>query len=377
MKQHIIPLYNPTDKVVVKSEGCYQYDSDGKEYIDFESGVWCVNLGHSHKKIVEAITTHAQHSIHHGYKFRNTYSEELSLKLQQLIGYESGASVFLSSGSEAVSLAITIAQRITGKKKILRISNSYLSAYGIGQLSPDNEFVVNLEFNNLESLNKIKFNDISAFVLEIGGASVEMVQFPNYDFLQQAVEKAKKHECIIISDEVTTGIGRMGKWFGFQHYDILPDMVVTGKALGNGYPISAVTMSNELLKAFNKNPFIYAQSHQNDPLGCAIGLEVIKTIEQENIIEHCCKMSNYFNHSLISLQKEYPQYIKEIRINGLMIAIEFNALLDGNKVFEKLFENGFILSYKLNALRLLPPLVITEKEIDLFITNLNNILKNN
>ena len=172
MKNSITPLYSSSNILLEKSSGCYQYDVDGKEYIDFESGVWCANLGHSHEKIVNVIERQSRRSIHHGYRFRNPLSEELSIKLQLLIGFENGSSVFLSSGSEAVNLSISIAQQLTGRKRILKISNSYLSAYGFGQIRPDNEYIENVKLNDLESLSKIDFSKISSFVMETDGSSV-------------------------------------------------------------------------------------------------------------------------------------------------------------------------------------------------------------
>jgi len=126
MKNEIIPFYYPSDKVIVKSKDCYQYDSDGKEYIDFGSGVWCTNLGHCNDRIAKVVEKQAKESIHHGYRFRNRFSEELSKELQRLIGFKNGTSVFLSSGSEAVNLALTLSRNLTGRNKVLKINNSYL-----------------------------------------------------------------------------------------------------------------------------------------------------------------------------------------------------------------------------------------------------------
>ncbi len=135
MNSALIPLYHSNEKILKKSNDCQLLDADGKTYIDFESGVWCCNIGHNNKQLLKRINNQIKLTIHHGYHFRNEFAEALSLKLQQLIGFENGASVFLSSGSEAVNLSITIAKHITGKKKILKTDNSYLSAYGYGQIT--------------------------------------------------------------------------------------------------------------------------------------------------------------------------------------------------------------------------------------------------
>lgn len=376
MRNAVIPFYGASNKLIVKSKDCYQYDSEGKKYIDFESGVWCANIGHSNDRLVRVIQNQLEESVHHGYKFRNHYSEQLSKELQRLIGFENGSSVFLSSGSEAVNLAITLSQHLTGRKKILKIDNSFLSSYGFGQISTENNHLVNVKFNDLSAIDNIDFSTISAFVMETGGASLEMVKFPDSLFIKQLTEISKKNNCLIIAEEVTTGMGRTGKWFGFQHYDIVPDIVVIGKGLGNGYPVSAVTINEAISEQFEQNPFRYAQSHQNDPLGCAIGLEVIKIIEEEDMISRCNSTGSYFLEKLEKLGERHYDKVKEIRYRGLMIALQFRDDFDGELVSNLLFENGFIIGFKLNTLRFLPPLTITTNDIDSMIDTLDELLRN-
>ena len=376
MKNEIIPFYYPSDKVIVKSKDCYQYDSEGKEYIDFESGVWCTNLGHCNDRIANVVEKQAKESIHHGYRFRNRFSEELSKELQRLIGFENGSSVFLSSGSEAVNLAITLSRNLTGRNKVLKINNSYLSAYGFGQISKENENLVNVEFNDLNSIKNVDFNEISALVLETGGASVGMVRFPDFEFITQLIDSVKKNNCLVIAEEVTTGIGRLGKWFGFQHYDVVPDIVVTGKALGNGFPVSAVTISSDVAGKFKQSPFVYAQSHQNDPFGCAIGLEVIKIIEETDLIATSNAVGIYFKEQLELVLNNHKDKVKEVRARGLMLALEFKDDFDGKKISDSLFETGNVIGFELNTLRFLPPLTIKTSDIDKMIDKLNCLLMN-
>ena len=374
MKNEIIPFYDPSDQVIVKSKDCYQYNSEGKEYIDFESGVWCTNLGHCNERIANVVERQAKESIHHGYRFRNQHSEDLSKELQRLIGFQNGSSVFLSSGSEAVNLAITLSRNLTGRNKVLKINNSFISAYGFGQISTENENLVNVEFNDLNSIKNVDFNEISALVLETGGASVEMVRFPDYVFITQLIDRVQKNNCMIIAEEVTTGMGRLGKWFGFQYYDIMPDIVVTGKGLGNGFPISAVTISPDIKEKFKQSPFMYAQSHQNDPFGCAIGLEVIKIIEETDLITRSNIVGFYFKEQLLQVLDNHQDKVKEVRARGLMLAFEFKEGFNGKKISDSLFEKGFVIGFKLNTLRFLPPLTIKTSDIDKMIGKLHSLL---
>lgn len=375
MKKDIIPFYLPGDKVITKSKNCYLYDSEGKRYLDFESGVWCANLGHGNRFINKKIKRQLRQIIHHGYHFRNRFAEELSLKLQELIGFEGGASVFLSSGSEAVNLSISLARHFSGKEKIAKIDNSYLSAFGYGQISVDNDCLVNLRYNDLDALGSTDFSNISALVLELGGASVEMVRFPDREFVSELIDICKKNQCLIIAEEVTTGMGRLGTWFGFQQYDFVPDMVVAGKALGNGIPISSVTVNADLARTFEQNPFRYAQSHQNDPFGCSVALEVIRVIESDNLLEKSVTTGNYFKQQLKQLQQRYPDKIKDIRARGLMLALEFEESLSGEIISKQLFESGFVAGFKMNTLRFLPPLTIKPRDIDYLVRILDKLLK--
>lgn len=377
MKDKIIPLYISSDKLIVKSNDCYLYDSEGKKYIDFESGVWCANIGHSNERINLLIKEQVNLSVHHGYRFRNHYSEELSTELQRLIGFTNGSSVFLSSGSEAVNLSISLSRYLSGRKKILKIDNSYLSAYGFGQISPENDCLVNIKYNDIASIPAIDFQSIAALVIETGGASVEMVRFPDADFIHQLTEVARKNNSYIIAEEVTTGMGRLGKWFGFQHYNFIPDMVVTGKALGNGFPVSAVTVNSLITDKLRQNPFRYAQSHQNDSFGCAIGLEVIKTIEKNNLLEQATKTGAYFKYLLDKIKIQHTDKVKDVRARGLMLALEFKSDYNGEAISNLLFDNGFVVGFKLNTLRFMPPLTIKTVDIEKLIDALDSLLNNN
>ena len=373
-KSNIISLYPSAGKMLERSEGCYLFDMSGRQFVDFESGVWCVNLGHSNGRIVKVIERQSKKSIHHGYKFRNHDSETLAKQLNNIIGYENGDSVFLSSGSEAVNLAITIAMHITGRKKILKIDNTYLSAFGYGQISPENDRLATVRFDDLNSVDNIAFDDIAAFVVETGGASIDVVKFPDNAFVEKLIDLSQKSGVLIIAEEVTTGMGRTGRWFGFQHYGFSPDMVVTGKALGNGYPVSAVTISEKIAALLDNNPFRYAQSHQNDPLGCAVGLEVIKAIKEDGLIERSSAIGVYFKEQLDGLKYRHPSKIEEVRGRGVMLALEFSEQVDGEAINNGLFEAGFVVGFKLNTLRFLPPLIIGIKDIDKLIGEIDKQL---
>ena len=370
----IMPFYNTTDKVLVKSKDCYLYDKDGRKYLDLEAGVWCANIGHNNDQLAEKVNSLVRESVHQGYLFRNEYAERLSQKLQKLVGFENGSSVFLCSGSEAVNLSITLARHLTGRKKVLKIDNSYLSSFGFGQISGENEALVAVRYNDMQAIDDIDFGEISAFVVETGGASIEAVRFPGNEFINRLISESAKNGCLVIAEEVTTGMGRTGKWFGFQNYDFIPDMLVTGKALGNGFPISGLTVNADIAARFLNNPFHYSQSHQNDPFGCAVALEVINFIEENNLLERVNRVGDYFKNQLEGIKQKYPDKVKDIRARGLMLALELEDTVDGESINAKYFEAGFVNRFKLNTFRFLPPLTIKESDIDEVVKCLDNLL---
>lgn len=372
MHNPIIPLYKQIDTLIVSAKDCYLYDSDNKQYIDFESGDWSANLGHSNERVNLRIKQQVDQLIHDGLRFRNNESEQLSLKLLEKLEFTGGQCSFLNSGSEAVNLGITIAKNLTGRKKVLKMDCSYLSAFGHGQISDNNADLISIPFNNVDAIAEIDFKEIAVFVFEPGNSS-SLIKYPNPDFISKIASEIKKHGGLLMANEVTTGFGRTGEWFGFQHYDYHPDIVSVGKALGNGYPISGVAVSPLIVKLFKKSPFRYAQSHQNDALGCAVGFEVIKQFDELKIIERSVQIGQYFNENLLNLKAGYPDKIKEIRARGLMIALEFDPCISAEKVYLELIYNGILVGQKENILRFMPPLIIDKSHIDILVNSIEKI----
>lgn len=375
MKNNLIPFYNQKNLFIERAEDVYLIDEQGKKYIDFESGDWAANLGHNNKSVVEVIKNQAEKVIHDGLLFRNRLSETLSHNLLSKLELENGKSTFLNSGSEAVNLGITIARNLTKRSKVLKLDCSYLSAFGFGRNSADNTDLVNIPMDNYESLDQIDFSKIAVFVLEAGN-SYGLIKFPSYPFIAKMVEKIKNNNGLLMANEVTVGFGRTGKWFGFQHYDYKPDIVSVGKALGNGYPISGVCISGETAKDFDLNYFRYAQSHQNDPLGCAVGIEVIHQIDELDLVQKSKEKGEYFKSGLIGLQKAFPNQIKEIRGRGLMVGMELSSAAECEKLADRLMDEKMIVGYKQNVIRFMPPLTIPTKVIDQLIDLLGMMMKN-
>lgn len=373
MDNTIIPLYKQIDKYIVKSKGCYLYDSDDKQYVDFESGDWAANLGHSDDRISRVISKQAETSIHDGLRFRNHASEELSRRLLEKLSMPGGQSAFLNSGSEAVNLGIAVAKAVTGRSKVLKMDCSYLSAFGHGQISATNAGLVNIAMDDYNAIATIDFSDIAAFVFEPGNAS-SLIKYPANDFIKAICEATRQHGGLLMANEVTAGFGRTGKWFGHQYYDFVPDIVAIGKGLGNGYPVSGVSMNAEVAHLFDKSPFRYAQSHQNDPLGCAVGIEVMNIMDNDNLIQRSFETGEYFYNQLLTLQMRHANVVKDIRARGLMIGIELTASNEAESIYHQLMERGFLVGCRLNVIRFMPPLIIEKETIDSLITAMDEIL---
>ena len=195
--------------------------------------------------------------------------------------------------------------------------------------------------------------------------------------VKEIFNRIKHNNGLLVVNEVTTGIGRTGQWFGFQHYDIQPDIVAMGKGLGNGYPVSSVAVKQEIVDKLENSGFIYAQSHQNDPLGCIIAKEVITTIHEEDLINRGQAVGEYFLEKLKTLIKKHD-ILKEVRGRGLLLALEFHIHkhITATLVYQQLLQNGFLVGcYQAgNILRFGPALTINHKDINQLIESMNSIL---
>jgi len=265
---------------IIRADNCILYDSKGNDYLDMESGVWCTSIGHSNTRMVNALSRQASEIMHSGYCYISPVVDKASEKILDITGLKNGKALFLTSGSEAVDLAIRIGKHLTGRKLMLTMNDSFLSSFGYFD-SKDNW--VFLDWLNNESLSKCPFEEIAAFVFEPGSSS-GLVRFPPPELITQIANNIRSHNGLIICNEVTTGMGRTGRWFGYNHYDIVPDIVAIGKGLGNGYPVSAVACSEKTAESINHETFHYFQSHQNDPLGACVANEVIHIIDSEGLI---------------------------------------------------------------------------------------------
>lgn len=383
--------YEVLTKEIIRGHGSYVYDNKGNLYVDFEGGVWCTSLGHNHYRVNRAIMAQLGKISHVGYRYSNDVVEETAKKVLATLDMPEGKCVFLSSGSEAVELGVQMARSICKKPLLLTFSNAYLSAYGsAGSKSEEEWFLFDWsQCNGCLNIDKcdadchliksIPFDLIGGFVFEPGNTS-GLIKLPPKQLVRNLEDLIRQNNGIIVVDEITTGIGRTGKWYGYMHYGMDPDIVAIGKGIGNGYPVSVAAMKLEIAEALEKNGFHYAQSHQNDPLGCAVVKEVIDVIQEDDLIAASREKGEWFLKELLQLASKH-EAIKEVRGRGLMLGIEFRESIEKDRIRtlnKELFQRGFIVGYKAtaNLFRFYPALNIKKEDIRSMLENLEELIIN-
>jgi len=369
---------------IIDSENCFLFDSNGSRYIDLESGVWCTSVGHNNKRINNIITTQINKIMHTGFCYCHPQIEITSGKVLDITGIGNGKCEFLCSGSEAVEYGMRIARNVTDKPLALTFTDSYFGAYGDAAIKNENRWHIfnrlNCGCNNTQGctgecdgFKKIPFNEIGIFLFE-PGSSLGMVRFATNELMEKIVSQIRENNGKVMVNEITTGIGRTGKWFGYQHYKIVPDIVAIGKGLGNGYPVSITAISASVAKKLENTGFLYSQSHQNDPLGAVVANEVIDIISDEKLIEKSCELGFWFINQLRQLDPQ-NRLIKEVRGRGLMIALELHK--NAQQIYKNLLHKGIIVAKRANAevLRIDPALTVEKETLELFISEIRGLIE--
>jgi acetylornithine aminotransferase len=366
---------------IIKSEGLYLYDEQGKGYMDLESGVWCTSLGHNNPNINKIIKNQIDSLMHAGFCYSNEILEKAAKSILEIAGLNNGKSVFLCSGSEAIEISRQMAKYLTEKKVSLTLHDSYLGAYSSITDRSRDWYLLNWEQCNTcpdkgkcdlscEVLQKIP-KEVSEFIFEPGSSS-GFVRFPPKSLINNIVKIVRDNGGKIIANEVTTGIGRTGKWFGYQHYDINPDFIAVGKGVGNGYPVSIALINESTTKQLELKPFHYSQSHQNDPLGASIVDAVIQYIDENSLISKAENNGLLLHKHLESLVDN--KIVLEVRGRGLMYAVGIKNEKITNSIYNDLIKKGYIVGNRGASFRIDPPLTITKTEIDGFIEALRESL---
>jgi acetylornithine/N-succinyldiaminopimelate aminotransferase len=363
---------NPIGLEILKAEGSYIYDKNNKKYLDFVAGVSASNLGHKNKKIKEAVIDQIEKYWH--VMVYGEFIQEPTVKLCELISENlpnSLSNTYLTnSGTEAVEAAMKLAKRVTGRSQFVAAKNGYhgntqgaMSVMGFEErkrayrpLIPDINFV---EFNNESNISIIN-NKTAAVILETiqGGAGFIL---PKKNYLKKIKNQCDKVGALLILDEIQPGIGRTGKLFAFEHYGIIPDILVYGKGLGGGFPIGALSSSYENMSLFKENPVLgHITTFGGHPVISAAAYANLKETLDSGLMSLVSKKEKLFRKYL------KHELIQEVRGKGLMLALILKEKKITSKLVTKSLEKGLILFYLLfetKAVRITPPLTVSDQEI--------------
>ncbi|MDG1711773.1 MAG: aspartate aminotransferase family protein [Flavobacteriaceae bacterium] len=363
---------NPLGIVVKKAKGSYITSESGKKYLDFVAGVSASSLGHCHPKVVSAIRKQSKKYLHvmvYG-EFAQEPAVNLSKELIDLLP-ENHQSIYLTnSGTEAIEGALKLAKRATGRSELIGALNSYHGSthgalsllgsehqkVGYRPLLPDTRFI---QFNSLADLENITTKTAAVLLETIQGGAGFIL--PENDYLKKVKERCDAVGALLILDEIQPGFGRTGHFFGFEHFNVKPDIIVMGKGMGGGLPVGAFTASGELMKMLEDKPKLgHITTFGGNPLIAASCLATLRVIRDSKLMQEIPEKEALFRFEL-----NHPK-IKSIRGKGLMLApILENAEL-ANQVVLKCIDRGLLLFWLLwekKALRISPPLTISKKEI--------------
>jgi acetylornithine/succinyldiaminopimelate/putrescine aminotransferase len=363
---------HPLAMKVSHAKGSYIYDTDNKAYLDFVAGVSACTLGHCHPKIVTAIKEQLDQYMH--VMVYGEYIQEPAVELAKLMAKNLPNSLektyLTNSGTEAIEGALKLAKRATGRSQIISAKNAYhgntmgsMSVMGYEErkrafrpLIPDVEFI---EFNNEDNLNKIT-KKTACVILETIQGGAGFIE-PKNHYLEKVRERCDKVGALLILDEIQPGMGRTGKLFGFEHYNCVPDILVTGKGLGGGMPIGAFTASSKLMDLLQDHPKLgHITTFGGHPVIAAAALATLKEVTKSDLMARTLVKEQLIREHLV-----HP-LILQIRGKGLMLAAITPSAEIANQLILGCQEEGLILFWLLfepKAIRITPPLTISNEEI--------------
>lgn len=382
--KYITNTYNRFPIAITKGKGCRVWDADGKEYLDFVAGLAVCNLGHCHPKVVKAIQEQAERLIH----ISNLYYIEPQAQLAELLCENSFAqkAFFCNSGAEANEAAIKLTRKYFKDKgenrfQIITMEQSFhgrtmatLAATGQKKFQqgfePLLEKFVYVPFDNVGAVAGAITSQTAAVMVEpIQGEGG--VNIPSDDYLKKLKALCKEKDLLLIFDEVQVGMGRTGKLFAYEHYDVTPDIMTLAKGLAGGVAIGAMLATDEVAKSFV--PGTHASTFGGNPLATAAGIAALKAVLEEGMLENCRKVGKYILEKLNKLKAKYP-FIKEVRGKGLIIGMELT--IPGVDIVKACMEKGVLINCTSDKiLRFIPPLVVTEKDVDEMLMILEEVLK--
>ncbi len=384
-EKYVAHTYARYPILLVKGKGTRVWDMEGKEYLDFVSGLAVCNLGHCHPKVVKALQDQAEKLIH----VSNFYYIEPQIQLASLLCKHSFADkvFFCNSGAEANEGAMKLARKYAKEKmegdryEIITMEHSFhgrtlatLTATaqekfhkGYSPLMPGFKYI---PFDDPGAVRNAIDSKTCAIMLEpIQGEGG--VKCPSEGYLRALREICDEKRILLIFDEVQVGMGRTGKLFAYEHEGVEPDMLTLAKSLAGGVPIGALLIKKEIAESFG--PGDHASTFGGNPLATAAGVAALTAILEEGMLENCEKVGGYFLSRLEEIEQRYP-FVQEVRGKGLILGMELK--MEGGSIVKEMMRRGFLINCTMgNVLRFLPPLIVTEEEVDQMIGALEEVFK--
>ena len=378
--------YNRRKISFKKGKGSFIYANNGKKYLDFVQGIAVNSLGHANAYLIKAVNKQSKKLWHVSNAFIIPEGERLAKRLTQKTFAD--LVMFQNSGAEATEAAIKVARRYfysigqPKKNRILCIKNSFhgrtlatIFASGSKKMTegfgPRVDGFDHFEFGNHKALKKAITNKTAAIMVEpvLGEGGIKVI--PDW-CLRELRKICNQKKILLILDEVQCGIGRSGKFFAFEHAKVKPDIVPIAKGIGGGFPIGAVLMTKKA--ASGMTPGTHGSTFGGNPLAMSVGNAVLDQIFKKGFLKNVQKISKYFHSELKKIQKQYSNIIKEVRGVGLLIGLQLHS--DQAKFIQKLMDNKLLtIRAGENVIRILPPLTVKKKEINLAIKIIRKVCK--
>tara|TARA_B100001758_G_C18370750_1_gene591225 strand:- start:525 stop:1688 length:1164 start_codon:yes stop_codon:yes gene_type:complete len=382
----VLKTYNRKKIAFKKGKGSYLYSTKGKKYLDFVQGIAVNSLGHSNKALIKAVNNQSKKLWHVSNAFVIPEQEKLAKRLTQKTFAD--YVLFQNSGAEATEAAIKIARKYfysigkPQKNRIICVNNSFhgrtlATIFASGNKKFTDGFYPKVEgfdhfnFGDHDALEKKITKRTAAIMIEtiLGEGGIKVVP----DFCLKHLRKlCNKKNILLILDEVQCGIGRTGKFFAFEHANIKPDIVPIAKGIGGGFPVGACLMTKKVAKCMSYGS--HGSTFGGNPLAMSVGNAVLDEIFKNGFLKKVEEISKYFLAELYKIQFEYPKIINEIRGKGLLLGIQLNVN-QANFIKKLMNNNMLVVKASENVVRLLPPLNVTKKDIDLAVTILKKVCK--
>jgi len=376
------------DFVMGRREGPYLWDIDGeKRLINLHSNGGVFNLGHRNSEVLDSLKKALDDYDIGNHHLISKARADLAKNLTDTMPEDLDYVIFGVSGGEAIDLAIKVARGFTGKKQIISAKGGYHGHTGLALAAGDakyrDKFGVSTEgfmqvaFGDLEAIKAAIDSDTAAVMLETIPATLGM-PIPDKVYLQTIRELCLKNGALLIIDEVQTGMGRTGKLWAFEHFNIVPDIVVIGKGLSGGiYPITATIIRKDLESVFHEDPFIHISTFGGSELGCITAGKALEISATPEFLRHVNQLSVNFEKKLNELKKKHPKFFKGIRQLGLMMGLELKDELAGPLLTKTAYDNGLLMVYANNdssVCQFLPPLNLDENLINEIIERLDKAI---